>query len=132
MKLLQLKYLLVVGFILVNLFGINKMLGIQQLLNLYLIVAVAPLIALFFIRRGLVNLLLLWFFLVIFKELGQLRLPLLPDIFPYRLVWILIFAILLLELIYQKRDKLLPVTDIEIRTLAKVLNVSAAWLLEEA
>jgi O-antigen ligase len=115
MSRLPFKYIFLAIFIILNLFGINKLIPTISLLKFYFILGLIPLVFIFISKFDLtINLLMLFFFFVLFKELGQLPLPLLPDLFPWRLIWIILFVVLAYELLSRKRERLLPVTDIEI------------------
>jgi O-antigen ligase len=101
--------------VVINIFGINKFIPTISLLKFYFILGLIPLVFIFIARFDLtINLLMLFFFFVLFKELGQLPIPLLPDLFPWRLIWIILFVVLAYELLSRKRKRILPFTDIEI------------------
>jgi O-antigen ligase len=126
MNKLLFKYILLAIFAIITIFGVHPTL---PLLKSYIVVAVVPIVLLFFLRQDLVDLVLLWFVLLLFKEFGALPLPMLPDIFPYRLVWVLIFGIYLFDLILKKRERILPVTGLEVAMILFTILCLSSMLL---
>ncbi len=108
------KYIFLILFVIINIFGINKYIPTVSLLKLYLFLGVVFVLLIFIMKNDLVNLLLLWFVAAMFKELGMIPLPLLPDIFADRIVWVLIVLIFLFDVAFKKTRQLLPITGTEV------------------
>lgn len=85
-------------------------------LVLLVFLAALPLV-LIFLKKNLVNALLLWFLAVLFAEFGVIALPLLPDLPPHRILWISIFLIFLSELALKQRKIISGIIKIEIAML---------------
>lgn len=97
-------------FIPLLLIGIIIILGVVSSLS---IAALTPWILASF-NKDLINILLLWFFLVLFnRAIGEIDLPGLPNISFFRIVWILLVVAFVFQIILKKRH-LLPLTKIEI------------------
>lgn len=84
---------------------------------LYVVMVVLPLVY-YFLKRNLLNALLIWFFLVIFKEMGRIHVPLLPDLSPERIVWLFVFGIFLLQVTFRERKLVGGITNIEFMMLS--------------
>ncbi len=106
----SLSYILLTVFVIYTLFGGQPSLST---LKTYIVASLVPLFLIVVLRVQLVDLLLLWFACLIFKEIGQLRLPMLPDIFAHRLVWMLLFARYIIEIVMEKRESPLPLTGLD-------------------
>ena len=123
---ISIKYIVLAIFVIYSFFGVYPNV---PLLKSYLAAAVVPLLLIYFLKRGLEDLLLLWFILLVFKEFGALPLPMLPDIFPYRLVWVLMFGIYLFDLILKRRERILPVTGLEVAMILFTILCLSSMLL---
>lgn len=81
-------------------------------MTLYVVMVALPLVY-YFLKRNLLNALLIWFFLVIFKEMGRIHVPMFPDLSPERIVWLFIFGIFLLQVTFRERKLVGGITSIE-------------------
>lgn len=100
-----LKSLLLIFVILINIFAFYAHIPTGILLKMHLALAIAILVIIFIFKNDMLNLLILWFFLVLFKASGgAIKLPFLPDIFPERIIMVLIALIFIIELMLKKRE----------------------------
>ncbi|MBI5056335.1 MAG: O-antigen ligase family protein [Nitrospirae bacterium] len=98
--------------ILISVWGVYSFISPAALLTFFWFFAIAPIV--FVIqRKNLLNSLLLWFVAVLFREGVILSLPVLPDIFPERLIWVSIIFIILTELAFRQRKLVLGNLEIE-------------------
>lgn len=108
---MSLKYIILLLFAIASIFGMHPTI---PLLKSYVAIAILPLAVAFMLKRDLIYMLLLYFFFILFTKIGKLPLPMLPDISADRLIWIIIFVTFILEVIFHKRDAILPFTGMEI------------------
>jgi len=85
---------------------------------MYVIFAVGSMLVIFILRYDLTTMLSVWFLLILFEKLGAIPIPMLPDIFPYRLLWLMMIGVMMYELISNKRGRILPLTGIEYAMIA--------------
>lgn len=111
------KKVLIVIIILISFYAIQKRIPPIPLLTLYGFIAITPFL-LKFVKNNLFWALLLWFFFSIFKEMGKIPLPMLPDISPERLIWVSMLLFFVTDVAVERKRKMLPVTGIEISMLS--------------
>jgi len=100
-------YIAILGFIAIFI-GLSP----QILFVIYGVFIAIP-FAVILVNRDLFLGLSAWFLLVLFSKVGKITLPLVPDIEPHRLLWILVFLFLLAQIALKKR-RMLPITKIEV------------------
>lgn len=99
-----LKSLLLAFVVWFNVYAFNTNIPTKPLLMMHLALAIAILTVIFLLKNNMVNLLLLWFLLVLFqRSLGAIAIPMLPDIAPERIIMILIVVIFIVEMTMQQR-----------------------------
>ena len=96
------KVILLITIVLLSIWAAYNFIHPTLLLTLYAFIVIAPLLVIF-IKKNLFNGLLLWFVLVLFKEFGRIRIPLLPDFPPERIVWLLLFLLFFTEVAFKQR-----------------------------
>lgn len=83
------------------------------LLGFYTIVAISPIVVIL-LKKDLTNGILVWFLLVLFSSSGgEVRLPMLPDISFYRIMWVVLLLIFFAQIALKER-KFLAITKLEI------------------
>ena len=100
------KFALVAIIVLISILAIYMGIPSIPLFTVYWLFAIIPLI-LIILKKDLVNGLLLWFLLILFKEFGRIPLPMLPDISLERMIWLALFFIFFSEIALKQR-KILP------------------------
>jgi len=108
-----LKIIFLVLVILISIVAFDKNIPPIQLLSLYAFLVIFPLILLY-LRKNLINGLLLWFILVMFWRLWTVNIPLIPDLPPQRIVWLAISFFFLTDVAFKKRKLVAGGIKIEI------------------
>ncbi len=109
------KAIFLIIIILLSIWAIRVGIPPGPYLVLLAFLAIFPLV-LIFLKKNLVNALLLWFPAILFR-FGNIPLPLLPDLPPHRILWLSIFLFFLAELALKQRKIIYGITKIEIAML---------------
>jgi O-antigen ligase len=110
---LCLKIVLLVAVLSIGIIGIFIGASPIILLGIYGIIAIMPSM-LILLNKDLFYGILAWFSLVLLgRAIGKIALPSYPDIELYRVLWILLFLVFLIQIALKKRA-ILPITKIEI------------------
>gem|GEM_PF-4098287 len=112
-----LKYILLTLIIIINLFAFHIGIFTLPLLKAQVIAATAIILLLFVLKLELSNLLLLWFLLLMFREMGKIPVPVLPDFFPERAIWVIMFFFFFIEVMI-KRMKIMKPSPAEVLMVA--------------
>ena len=110
--------------ILISIYGFSSKITPNMYLNFYAFIVFLPL-TIIVLKKNLLNGLLLWLLLLIFKGVPWIKLQGLPDIAPYRMLWLMIMFIILFELIVKQRKLIGGIRGIKI---AMILFCSYALL----
>jgi len=97
------KYFLFSAVVVINVWGFHISMATETLLRLNMVFAVVPFLIIIILKNDLLNLLILWFVLVLFQEIGKISMPVLPDIFPHRIIFVLMVSLYCIEVVLKKR-----------------------------
>jgi len=107
------KSLLLAFVVFSSLFALYQQIPAMKFFSMQLSLGIAIFILFFIVKNEILNLLLLWFIVVLYGIPGaSIRLAFLPDIFPERIILILIGGLLILKLI-ERKIRLLSLSAIE-------------------
>ncbi|MBI5739901.1 MAG: O-antigen ligase family protein [Nitrospirae bacterium] len=90
------KFVLLLTIALLGIFASYNFFAPPLLLILFACIVIAP-VLMIISRRYLVDLMWIWLALVVFEYVGKINIPVLPDIEPQRLIWMMAFSTFLLE-----------------------------------
>lgn len=113
------KNILILIITLIALYAFSAKIPYKSLLLYYGVLAAIP-IVIIYLKRHLVNGLLIWFFFVLLSNglyrfgAGAIRLPMLPDPHMDRIIWLAVYSIFLIEILSRQRRMTAGITFIEL------------------
>ncbi len=96
------KIILILIIVLIGYWGAKYYVPLKPLLSLYGFIAIAPIIMIV-VRKYLFQSFLMYFIFVLFQRLWRFRIPVIPDMPPDRIVWLLVCLFLCADLALNKR-----------------------------
>lgn len=100
------KIILILIIVLIGYWGTKNYVPLKPLLSIFGFMAIAPIIAIV-VRKYLFQSVLVYFIFVLFERLWRFRIPLIPDMPPQRIIWLIVVLFLLADLALKKR-RILP------------------------
>lgn len=130
-----LKVVLIIIIVSSSILAITGQIPAVLLNRLVILLAVAPLILIFF-KRHLLTGLLLWLYFLMFRSglykygATTLVLPVLPDLSPERISWLCIFTVFIFELVWHQR-KVAAFTSVEIGMIFMCLYIMYSMMVAD-
>ena len=128
------KIILILIITLIALYAFSAYISYQDLLLYYGLLAVIPIVFVY-LKRNLLNGLLIWFFLLLFKYglynygTGLIKVPMMPDPHIERIMWLAVYSIFLMELLLGQRRMTAGITFIELTMMSLCIYIIFSMIL---